>query len=134
MASIQRTAELSVSAEYVWARLRDFYALHERLAPGFVTELRAEPGARVLTFFNGAVARELLVGSDDDTRRMSYTVVGGKATHHAASAQVFPLGADRCRFVWISDVLPDQLAEPIGKMMDQGIAVMKATLEARSST
>jgi hypothetical protein len=46
MATIQRTIELSVSAEHVWDRRRDFYALHERLAPGFVTELRVEPGAR----------------------------------------------------------------------------------------
>ena len=130
MASIQRTVELSVSAEQVWDRLRDFYALHERLVPGFVTELRAEPGARVITFFNGLVAHELLVGSDDQTRRMSYAVVGGKATHHAASAQVFPEGPERCRFVWISDVLPDTLAEPIAKMMDHGILVIKTTLEA----
>ena len=61
MASIHRSVELSVSAESVWERLRDFYALHERLVPGFVTECRPEPGARVLTFFNGLVVRELLV-------------------------------------------------------------------------
>lgn len=133
MASIQRTVELSVSAERVWDRLRDFYALHERLVPGFVTELRVEPGARIITFFNGLVARELLVGSDDQTRRVSYAVVGGRATHHAASAQVFAEGPESCRLVWITDVLPDELAEPIGKMMDRGSAVMKATLEAPSS-
>jgi hypothetical protein len=129
MASIHRTIELSVSAESVWDRLRDFYALHRRLVPGFVTECRPEPGARVITFFNGAVARELLVGSDEQLRRVCYAVAGGTATHHSASAQVFAEGAARCRVLWISDVLPDEMAEPIGKMMDRGAAVMKATLE-----
>jgi len=129
MASIHRTIELSVSAASVWDRLRDFYALHERLVPGFVTECRAEPGARVITFFNGAVSRELFVGSDEELQRLSYAVVGGKATHHSASAQVLAAGPQRCRLLWITDVLPDEMATPIGQMMDRGAAVMKTTLE-----
>ena len=130
MASIHRSVELSVSAESVWERLRDFYALHERLVPGFVTECRPEPGARLLTFFNGLVVRELLVGLDDQLQRLSYAVVGEKFAHYAASAQVFAEGAERCRFVWITDVLPDAMAEPIGQMMDRGVAALKATVEA----
>ena len=130
MASIHRSVELSVSAQSVWERLRDFYALHERLVPGFVTECRPEPGARVLTFFNGLVVRELLVGLDDQLQRLSYAVVGEKFAHYGASAQVFAEGAERCRFVWITDVLPDAMAEPIGQMMDRGVAALKATVEA----
>src|SRR5450432_1425033 len=130
MASIYRAVELSVSAESVWDRVRDFYALRDRLVPGFVTECRPEPGARLITFFNGVVTRELLVGLDDQVRRLSYAAVGGASTHHSASAQVFAEGAERCRLVWITDVLPDEMAEPIGKMMDRGAEVMKATLEA----
>jgi Polyketide cyclase / dehydrase and lipid transport len=129
MASIYRAVILSVSAESVWDRLRDFYAVHERLVPGFVTECRPEPGARVITFFNGLVARELLVGLDEQVRRVSYAVIGGTAMHHSASAQVFAEGQERCRLVWITDVLPNEMAEPIGQMMDRGAAVMKATLE-----
>jgi hypothetical protein len=72
----------------------------------------------------------LWVGSDEQTRRMSYAGMGGKATHHAASAQVFAAGPERCRFVWITDVLPDELADAIAQMMEHGSAVMKATLEA----
>ena len=130
MASIHRSIELSVSAESVWERLRDFYALHERLVPGFVTECRPEPGARVLTFFNGLVVREMLVGLDEQLRRLSYAMVDERVTQHAASAQVFAEGRERCRFVWITDVLPDAMAEPIGLMMDRGVAALKATVEA----
>jgi hypothetical protein len=130
MASIYKRWNISASAESVWDRLRDFYALHQRLVPGFVVECRPEPGARVITFFNGLVARELLVGIDEQAQRVSYAVVGGKAAHHAASAQVFATGAGTCHIVWITDVLPDELADPIAQMMERGGAVMKTTLEA----
>ncbi len=36
------------------------------------------------------------------------------AEHHHASAQVLPAGEGRSRFVWITDVLPDDLADTDG--------------------
>src|SRR5690242_294649 len=45
MASIRKEFHLNVSAEEVWDALRDFYAVHERLAPGFLTALEKQPGA-----------------------------------------------------------------------------------------
>jgi hypothetical protein len=36
--------------------------------------------------------------------------------------------------VWITDVLPDELAAGIGEMMDRGIGVIKQTLELRART
>ena len=86
----------------------------------------------MLTFFNGFVARELLVGLDERARRVSYASVAGQATHHGASAQAFAIDGENCRLVWITDVLPDELAEPIAATMDRGGAVMKATLERAS--
>ncbi|HEY3255354.1 MAG TPA: SRPBCC family protein [Polyangiaceae bacterium] len=130
MASIYKELSIGLDAAEVWDRLKDFHALRERLVPGFVRECRAEPGARVVTFDNGLVAREVLVGIDEQHRRLSYAVVGGRATQHAASAQVFDESAGRCRLLWITDVLPDELAEPIGAMMERGAAAMKSTLEA----
>jgi len=130
MASIYKEMSIELGAAEVWDRLRDFYALHERLVPGFVTECRAEAGARVVTFDNGLVAREVLVGTDDEHRRVCYAVVAGRATQHSASAQVFEEAPGRCRVIWITDVLPDELAASISAMMDRGAAVMKATLEA----
>ena len=113
----------------MWDALRDFNAVHQRLAPGFLTECRIEGDKRTLTFSNGMVATEQLVGIDERARRLSYTVVGGRAAHHNASAQVFAEGPNRTRFVWITDVLPDEVAVPIGAMMDQGVVAMKKALE-----
>jgi hypothetical protein len=38
--------------------------------------------------------------------RFVYSVRSEKVTHHNASFQVFPAGADHCRVVWIADLLP----------------------------
>jgi Polyketide cyclase / dehydrase and lipid transport len=50
MASICRTTVIDSSADEVWAAVRDFGALHERLVPGFVTGCRLDgDGGRVVT-------------------------------------------------------------------------------------
>jgi carbon monoxide dehydrogenase subunit G len=128
MASIHREVRIEAAPETVWDALRDVGALHQRLAPGFVIDVRLEEGARVVTFGNGLVARELIVDLDDSARRLVWSVVGGKMTHHNASAQVFADG-EGSRFVWIADLLPHEVAPAIAAMMDQGLAVIKRTLE-----
>ncbi len=117
-----------------WDALRDFGAVHERLVPGFVTACRMEGDARVVAFGNGMTARELLVGIDAKNRRVAYSAIGGLATHHNASAQVFDAGEDRTRFVWITDVLPNEVAKLIEPMMEQGAAIIKKTLERATSS
>ena len=129
MASIHREVRIQADPESVWAALRDVGALHRRLAPGFVTDVRLEEGARVVTFGNGLVVRELIVDVDDEARRLAWSVVGGRMTHHNASAQVFPDGEGRSRFVWIADLLPHEVAPDVAGMMEQGLAVIKQTLE-----
>jgi carbon monoxide dehydrogenase subunit G len=129
VASIYREIRIEATPETVWEALRDVGAIHRRLAPGFVTDVRLEEGARVVTFGNGMVARELIVAVDDAARRLVWSVVGGKMTHHNASAQVFPDEQGGSRFVWIADLLPHDLAPAIAAMMDQGLAVIKRTLE-----
>jgi len=128
MASIRREARIDACAETAWSALRDVGALHTRLVPGFVVDTVLEEGARVVTFGNGMVARELIVDVDDEQRRVAWSVVGGRMTHHNASAQVIPEGAG-CRFVWIADLLPHELAPMITTMIEQGMAVIKKTLE-----
>ena len=131
MATIYKEFIVEADASGVWDALRDFGAVHTRLAPGFLTGCELDgKGARIVSFTNGLVARELLVGIDEPNRRLAYTVTGGKASHHHASAQVFALGEGRSRFVWITDVLPDELAAYIEPMMVQGGVAMKKTLEA----
>ena len=134
MATNYKEFIVEADAARVWDALRDFNAVHVRLAPGFLTGCTVDAeGARVLTFANGLVAREVPVGIDDTHRRLAYTVAGGKASHHHASAQVFTEGPGRSRFVWITDVLPDAMAAYVEPMMVQGAAAMKAALEGRTA-
>src|SRR6266540_7484438 len=129
MASIHREILVEARAQDIWEAIRDVGAVHTRLAPGFVVDTRLEEGARIVTFGNGLVARELIVDIDDEARRLVWAVVGGRMTHHNASLQVFADGTGRSRVVWIADLLPNELAGYIAGMIDQGMAVMKKTLE-----
>jgi hypothetical protein len=54
-------------------------------------------------------------------------------THHNASLQVFTEGA-KSRVVWIADLLPNEVAPFIAGMIDQGMAVMKKTMEAQAGS
>jgi carbon monoxide dehydrogenase subunit G len=129
MASIHREITIAAKPEELWAALRDVGAVHERLAPGFVTDVQMEEGARVVTFGNGVQARELIVDVDDEKRRVAWSVVGSPAmTHHNASAQVFPDG-DGTRFVWIADLLPNEAAPRIAGMIEAGLGAIRAHFE-----
>jgi carbon monoxide dehydrogenase subunit G len=133
MTSIIRETHIAASPAAVWDALRDFGALHERLVPGFVVDSQLDGArTRVVTFFNGAVAREVLVGIDDRARRMAYSVVESPlgCSHYNASAQAFDDGAEGCRFVWTVDVLPDTVGPVVGQMMERGIQVIRQTLES----
>ena len=130
MASIVKDFVVRAPAAKVWDRLRDFGAL-TRLAPGFITHCELSEGARMVTFFNGMTVKEVFVGADEERLRIAYSATGGRAAHHNASAQVFEEGPDAARFVWITDVLPDEVAPMVDQMMDAGMKAMATALEAR---
>jgi hypothetical protein len=130
MASIRREVNVAVSAETAWDAVRDVGALHTRLVKGFVTDCRLEGDARVVTFANGMQARELIVDLDETQRRLVWSAVGGRLSHHNASVQVFDDGPGRCRLVWIADLLPHELKPAIEAMVDQGAKAIQRTLES----
>ena len=75
MASIVRDAVIEAPAARCWDAIRDFAALPDRLARGFVTGLTMTgERERTITFFTGAVATELLIGIDEPSMRLAYTV------------------------------------------------------------
>ena len=128
MASIHKDFSIDAPAHEVWDALRDFGALHTRLAPDFVTDCKLDGDARIVTFANGTTARELLVDCDEERRRLVYAVVSERVKQHSASAQVIAEGEARCRFVWITDVLPHEIAPYISLQMDAGAAAIQKAL------
>jgi hypothetical protein len=127
VASIRKQIALPLPAAEVWDALADFYAVHIRVAPGFLTGLVVEDGARVVTFANGSVAREVLVSCDQEHRRLVYTIPSERMSAHSASFQVLD-AEDGCEVIWITDVLPNDLAPYIDGQMSQGAEVMRRTL------
>jgi hypothetical protein len=129
MASVRKGLLTKGSVADAWAVARDIGALHTRLVPGFVLDTQLAPGGRIVTFGNGMIVREPIVDIDDSARRVVWTAIGGSLWHYNASVQVFANSDGQTKQVWISDFLPNEAAGPIGQMMEQGMTVMKATLD-----
>ena len=130
MATVHKEISIHASPEKVWDAVRDVGALHTRLVPGFVVDTKLEPDARIVTFGNGMVAREPIISIDDGRRRLAWAATGGRTTHYNAVVQVLPDGAGT-RLVWTIDLLPNEMASAVETMQDQGLAVMKKTLEQK---
>jgi uncharacterized protein YndB with AHSA1/START domain len=130
VATIRKERVIDVSPEAAWDALRDWAGLRERLVPGFVAEVRLDGDDRIVTFDNEMTVRERRVSSTDEDRRLVWTVVDGPFEHYNGAAQVLPDTAGRTRFVWLSDLLPDENAAAVEEMMERGINTIKRTLEA----
>ena len=127
MASIHKDIPIDAQPADVWAAVRDFGAVHQRLAPGFVVDARLDGDARIVTFANGNVAREQLVDCDEARRRLVYAIANERVSHYSASVQVVADGEARTRLIWIVDVLPHEIAPYIDAQMEQGaLAIRKA--------
>src|SRR5664279_634447 len=81
MASIHKDIFIDAHPDDVWDAVRDFGAVHTRLAPGFVADARLDGDARIVTFANGMIAREVLVDCDDTRRRLVYGIANERVTH-----------------------------------------------------
>lgn len=132
MATIHQEILIDARPDDIWDAIRDVGAIHTRLAPGFVVDTKMDGDARIVTFGNGLVAREVIVDVGEAARRLVWAVVGGRLTHHNGSLQVFADGDRQSRVVWIADLLPNDHTGAVAGMMQQGMAAMKQTLEAQA--
>lgn len=130
MATIRKERTIEVGPEEAWSVLSDWGAPHERLVPGFVVATELDGEDRLVTFFNGAVARERLIAQDEDERRLVWSIVDGPYAHHNGAAQIIANEDGTTHFVWIADVLPNEMAEITGELMERGIETVKQSLEA----
>src|SRR6516165_11718396 len=128
MASIQREFLIDAHPDEVWSAVRDFGAVHRRLAPGFVIEARLDGDARIVTFHNGTVAREPLIDCDEMRRRLVYSLISERVKHYNASVQVAANDKTNTLVSWVVDVLPHEIAPYIASQMDLAAIAMKKTL------
>ena len=129
MASIHKEIHLNARPEDVWDAVRDVGNIHQRLCPGFLTDCRMDgPDARIVTFGNGMVVKELIIDIDDAKRRVAWSAVGGRLSHHNASMQIFA-DDDGTKAIWIADLLPNDLVGAISGMIGQGLVAMKKNLD-----
>jgi hypothetical protein len=129
MASIRVEITIDAPEEPVWAALRDFGAVH-KLAPGFIVGTQLDGQDRIVTFYDGVVVREALVDLDDDAHRLAWTIVKGPYTHHNGVAKVASLDDGRARFIWTTDLLPNEFADRTAARMERGARVIRETLES----
>jgi len=133
MASIHTEFIVEADAARVWKTVGDWANGPADMARGYVVSSNAQGPVRVVTFADGRIARERLVTRDDEACRIVYSVIGDtvRPDHDNAVMQIVADGADRCRFVWSRDLLPDELAEPFLAAMREAGPVIKRTLEDR---
>jgi hypothetical protein len=134
MASIHNDIPLPVPARDVWDAVRDFGALHQRLVPGFVTACTLDGDARIVTFANSSVAREVLVESDDARQRLVYAINNERLQHYSASVQVIAEGETRCRLVWTIDMLPNELAGYVHEQTKEAVSAMHRAFPFAAAT
>ena len=109
MATIRSELKTRARPCEVWSAIRDIGALHTRLVPGFVTDTKLEPGARIVTFVNGTVLREPIVTLDDEARRLVWTHEGGRARHYNGALQVTELADGLTSVVWTKGPASDEV-------------------------
>jgi carbon monoxide dehydrogenase subunit G len=129
MATVYKEFIVNASPDFVWEAIRDVGAVHTRLAQGFVTNTLLSGDTRTVTFSSGFVVREQIITISDELRRLSYTAIGGRASHHNAYFQVLDAAGGKARVLWVTDILPEDVRAPIAQMVDSGSAAIQQTLE-----
>lgn len=119
MASIWWEEPVAVPAERAWASLRLVGMAHKLFSPVLV-DGAMEGNVRTVTFANGLVVSERIIDVNDARRRVAYSVLGDRFEHHSASMQIVPVDQASCRFIWISDFLPDERTALVQPLMEQG--------------
>ena len=133
MASIYKQTTLEVDSETAWTALREVGDAHKLFAP-VLTDGRLNGDTRTVTFANGMVVRERILDVDNERKRVAYTVLDGPGmTYHHASMQIVDAGGGRCRFIWITDFLPGDLAQTLTPLIEQGTDALKRNLDARQT-
>ncbi len=71
-------------------------------------------------------------GFNEARTRLAHAILSERLPQQNASAQVFAANGGRTRFVWIADVLPNEIASYMEAQMDLGAKAMQ-TAQGRSA-
>lgn len=129
MATIRHEQLVAVPAEAAWEALRQADRADRLFAPVLVGCTMQED-IRTVTFANGLVVSEQIVTVDDADRRLAYYVMGEMFDYHSASMQILPVDDGNCRFIWISDFLPEDRADTVRPLVMQGSSALAQNIEA----
>ena len=118
MATIYRTAKLEVSPRVAWDFV-DRYTRSEVHAFTNCVSERQERDYRVVTTVDGMEIWERNVTVDPDLMRAVYAIPAFPgAEHHQAEMRIVDNGDGGATLVWISDVLPHELATELSVVYD----------------
>jgi hypothetical protein len=130
LATIYKEIPVHAPPDFVWDVLRDFGAVHLRLAKGFVRDAVLVGETRTVTYFNGFIAQERIVTVSDELRRLVYSSVGGRTTHHNSALQVFDDPNGMSLVLWVTDFLPEGERGAIEQLVESGAQAIRQTLES----
>ena len=122
------SAEIMINADpdATWAVVRDFHGF-DAWTPG-ITELTAEGDDRVFSMM-GMTIRERLVNLDESARAITYSIVEGAPVESHEATITIHTADGGSRVTWDVTVTPDEMAEMLGGIYQQGLTPLKAKLE-----
>ncbi len=138
MAEYSTEAEFELSADALWAAVRDFGDVSWLPGkPKFSSEGEGPGMIRTLHISPIPTVREQLDGIDDEGRAISYRIIEGipmPVKDYRASMQVVDVGEGRSRLIWSSTWEPDgvtqeKAAKVVANMYDNVLKSMKSKLE-----
>lgn len=129
MATLYRETDLNAPADEVWNALADVGALNTLIT--FLGDVTVEGEERVCSLGDDKL-RELIVTVDDEHRRVAYSVQESpfNFAHHHSSMQVIPNG-ETTKFVWWTDVKPDETAPVLAQAIDQSVDSIRQAIDDR---
>ena len=118
MTTIHREFPIGSTVDAAWAKLSDVGNVHEMLS--ILTDTTVNGDKRVCGVVGGGRIEELILSIDDDRHRVAYSVLsapGADLEFHAASMSLEAAG-DAAKFVWTTDLKPDEAANQIAEIID----------------
>jgi carbon monoxide dehydrogenase subunit G len=131
VATIYREFDVEAPVHKVWEAISDVGAVNKLIT--FLGEVTLVGDRRTCELGDMGKLEELIVTVDEENRRVAYSIRESpfNMLHHSASMQTFPNGNDGSKFVWITDVYPDEAAGPqLVDAVDASVESIKAALRA----